>query len=199
MPHHIDSRSLRTSTVTVALGLMLIGISALAVVSALPPPSNLPIPVSQYGVVAVYASEATQTTLGTVKIQVTSNGYGLFFVVKLLVFMSIAQQSDLTLSTISLDEFYTMSLGQYYAPQSPKIVVIPSGYTQGEVVSSLPSYLSSMLVKDPLDNTAIALNGGAGNGLSVQLSFASPTSGTAIGGEAIVTAPSNNTITITMS
>jgi len=194
-------RSLRTSTVTVALAVVLIGLSILAVVSAIPPPSNLPVPVSSYGVVAVYSNEATQTTLGTVNINVVSNGYGAFFVAKLLVFLNNPQQSDLLLSTISIDSFYTITLSQYYAPQSPKVVVIASGYTMGDVVSSLPNYLSSMLVKDPIGNTAIVLNGGAGNGLKVALTFATPGVGSAgtIGAEAVVTAPSNDTITISLS
>lgn len=199
MPHHIEFRSLRTSTVTVALALMLIGLSILAVVAALPPPSNLPIPVSSYGVVAVYASEATQATIGTVKINVASNGYGVFFVVKLLVFLNIAQQSDLTLSTISIDSFYTITLSQFYAPQSPKIVVIPSGFTMGDVVTSLPSYLTGMLVKDPMGNMAIAVNGGAGNGLAVSLTFETVGISGPVGAEAIVTAPSNDTITVSLS
>ena len=178
---------------------MLIGLSILAVVSAVPPPSNLPIPVSSYGVVAVYSSEQTQSNIGTVKINVVSNGGGAFFVVKLLVFLNLPQQSDLTLSTISIDSFYTITLSQYYSPQSPKIVVIPSGFTMGDIVSTLPSYLQGMLVKDPLGNQAIVLNGGAGNGLAVSLTFTQPGTSGAVGAEAVVTAPTNDTITVSLS
>jgi len=194
-------RSLRTSTVTVALAVSLIGLTILSVAgtqsSTPPPPSNLPIPVSQYGVVTVYSNEATPPTLGTVKINVASNGYGTFFVTKLLVFMNNPQQSDLILSTLSIDGFYTITFSQFYG--SPKVVIIPSGSTMGELVSSLPSYLAPILVKDPLGNMAIVMNGGVGNGLAVSLTFGSQSGGGAVSAEGIVTAPSNNTITITMS
>jgi len=201
MRAHINLRSLRTSTVTVALAVSLIGLTILSVAgtqsSTPPPPSNLPIPVSQYGVVTVYSNEATPPTLGTVKINVASNGYGAFFVTKLLVFMNNPQQSDLILSTLSIDGFYTITFSQFYG--SPKVVIIPSGSTMGELVSSLPSYLAPILVKDPLGNMAIVMNGGVGNGLAVSLTFGSQSGGGAVSAEGIVTAPSNNTITITMS
>ena len=197
--HQIRFRSLKTSALTFAVALMIIGISILAIVRAPPPPSTVPIPINQYGLVSVYSNEVTQSTLGTVKVQVVSNGYGAFYIVKLFVFMNLAQQYDLTLSTLSLDGFYTISLSQYYSPQSPKVVVVPAGYTMGDVVGSLPSYLNSLLVKDPTGNPSILLNGGAGNGLLVQLTFSSPSSGGTIGAEAIVMAPANNTITVSLS
>jgi hypothetical protein len=188
--------------VTVALAVSLIGLTILSVAGAQsstpPPPSNLPIPVSQYGVVTVYSNEAAPPTLGTVKISVVSNGYGAFFVTKLLVFMNNPQQSDLILSTLSIDGFYTLTFSQF-SYGSPKVVIIPSGSTMGELVSSLPSYLAPILVKDPLGNMAIVLNGGAGNGLAVSLTFGSQSGGGSVSAEGIVTAPSNNTITITMS
>ena len=54
----------------VALVAVLIGLSILATVGALPPPTNLPIPISQYGVVAVYSNEGAEPSLGTVNIRV---------------------------------------------------------------------------------------------------------------------------------
>ena len=130
-----------------------------------------------------------------------SNGYGAFFVSKLLVFLSEPQQSDLLLSSISVDAYAVTLSSQSYGPQAPKVVVVASGNTMGEVVASLPSYLSPLLVKDPLGNVAIVLNGVGGNGLKVGLMFASQGVGIAgtLGAEAIVTAPTNDTITISLS
>jgi len=207
---HYEFRSLRSSTLTAVLAVMLIGLSILAVVSAIPPPSNLPIAINDYGVVAVYASESTQANIGTIKINVASNGGGAFFLVRLLVYLNIAQQSDLTLSTLSIDSFYTLTLSQYYSPQSPKVVVIPSGFTMGDVVGAIqctsqpnnptcPTYLAPLLTKDPLGNSAIVLNGGAGNGITVQLTFSNIVTTTGVGTEAIVVAPSNDTITVSIS
>lgn len=177
---------------------MLVCVSCLAIVHAPPPPSTLPIPLSQYGIVSVYASLGL--SLGTIKIQVTSDGSGSFYVMKLLVFMNLAQQTDLTLYTVTIDGFYTVSLSQYYAPQNPKVVIIPAGYTMGEVVSSLPSYLSSLVVDvGPNGNPALLVNGGTGNGLTVQLQFATPTSGGTIGAEAIAFAPANDTISVSLT
>jgi len=193
----IRLRGLKTSSLTIAVALMLVCVSCLAIVHAPPPPSTLPIPLSQYGIVSVYSSLGL--TLGTIKIQVTSDGSGSFYVLKLLVFMNLAQQTDLTLYTVSIDGFYTVSLSQYYAPQTPKVVVIPAGFTMGEVVSTLPSYLSSMLAKGPNGNPSILVNGGTGNGLTVQLQFATPTSGGTIGAEAIAFAPVNNTISVSLT
>lgn len=176
---------------------LLISLTNLAIVVAPPPPSNPPIPIPQYGVTTVYASEGNQPSSGAVNIKITSNGYGAFFVVKLLVFMDMPGQSDLILESINLDGVYAISFSQNYA--TPKIVVIASGATFGDVIGALPSYLTPMLVRDPLGNEALVLNGGAGNGLTVGLQFSSQTIGGQVSAEAIVTAPSNNTITIAMS
>jgi hypothetical protein len=98
---------------------------------------------------------------------------------------------------MNLDGFYAISFSQYYG--TPKIVVVASGSTIGEVISSLPSYLTPLLVKDPLGNQALVLSGGAASGLTVALRFSSETIGSVLSTEAIVTAPSNNTITIALS
>jgi len=195
----------RSSTKTVALVVTIVGLLTLAVVQAAPPPSSDPIPFSGYGVVAVFSSQANAGSVSTTTVKVTSNGYGEFFVVKLLIFMSVAEESDLILNSVGIDGFYSTNFDQYSG--EPKIVVIASGSTVGDVVSSLQTQqnmataLNMLLLKDPLGNQAIVVNGGPGNGLTVGLTFASgPTTiGAPISAEAVVTAPTNNTIAIGIS
>jgi hypothetical protein len=184
------------ATAAVVLVVIMVNLATLAAVDAPPPPSSPPIPISQYGITTVYANQATQTSLGAITVTLTSNGYGAFFVVRLLIFMNTPAQSDLTLDSIEIDGFYTLSFSQYYG--TPKVVVIASGQTVGDIISVLPAYLSILLVKDPLGNQAIALNGRPGNGLTASLAFSTQV-GAPISAEAIVTAPSNDTITISIS
>ena len=190
---------------TVALVVTIIGLLTLAVVQAAPPPSSDPIPFSGYGVVAVFSSQTNAGSVSTTTVKVTSDGYGEFFVVKLLIFMSAAEESDLILNSVGIDGFYSTNFNQYSG--EPKIVVIASGSTVGDVVSSLQTQqnmgtaLNMLLLKDPLGNQAIVVNGGPGNGLTVGLTFASgPTTiGAPLSAEAVVTAPTNNTIAIGIS
>jgi hypothetical protein len=201
MRHYIKFRDF---TKTIALVVIIISLLTLAVVQAAPPPSSPAIPFSGYGVVAVFSSEVNSGSENIATVKVTSNGGGEFFVVKLLIFMSVAQESDLILNSLGVDGFYSINFDQYNL--EPKIVVIASGSTIGDVVGSLQTSqqnvgtaLSLLLLKDPLGNQAIVVNGGPGNGLTVGLTFASETTGAQISAEAIVTAPTNNTITIALS
>ena len=189
---------------TVALFVTIISLLTLAVVQASPPPSSLPIPFSNYGVVAVFSSELSSGSGSISTVKLTSNGGGVFFVVKLLILMPVAQESDLYLYSVSVDGFYSINFNQYNL--EPRIVVVAAGSTIGDVVSSLQTSqqnmgtaLNLLLLKDPLGNEGIVVNGGPGNGLTVGLTFASETVGAQIAAEAIVTAPSNNTITIALS
>ena len=139
-------------------------------------------------------TEPFQSSEAIVTLHVTSNGNGPFYVVRLLVYLNNPAQSDLILDNINLDGIYSITFSQFYG--SPQIVVIASGSTMGEVISSLPSSFSSLLVKDPLGNSAVVLSGGTDSGLSVGLRFATEASGAIISAEAITTAPANNTILI---
>jgi len=168
-----------------------------------PPSGNLPIPFSQYGVVIVSATESFSTPNGLVTITLNSNGYGMFFVVKLLFFLNPSGQTDLNIDTLNLNG-YTYQFTQYYG--APRVTVVSSGSTIGELINaltiSLPTQLTNLIiVKDPLDNQAIPLSGGTATGLIVKLR---PYQGGVAGfgyitAEAVVTAPSNNTISISMS
>ena len=168
-----------------------------------PPSGNLPIPFSQYGVVTVSATESFSTPTGLVTITLNSNGYGTFFVVKLIFFLNPSGQTDLNIDTLNLNG-YTYTFNQYY--NAPRVTVVSSGSTIGELISalsvSLPTQLTNLIVvKDPLDNQAIPLSGGTATGLVLKLR---PYQGGVTGfgyisAVAVVTAPSNNTISINMS
>lgn len=182
--------------------LIMIGSVIPMAVQAAPPISNLPIPISQYGIVMVSDTESFSTPSGIATITLNSNGNGAFFVVKLLIFLNPSGQTDLILDTISVNG-YSYTFSQYTG--APKVIVVPSGTTIGEVVNALstalPSYATLLLVKDPLQNPAFLLSGGTDNALTVKLRPATGGFGgfgyiTAV---AMVTAPSNNTISISMS
>ena len=168
-----------------------------------PPSGGLPIPVSQYGVVTVAATESFSTPSGLVTITLNCNGYGTFFVVKLLFFLNPSGQTDLNIDTLNLNG-YTYTFNQYY--NAPRVTVVSSGSTIGELISaltvSLPTQLTNLIVmKDPLDNQAIPLIGGTATGLVLKLR---PYQGGVTGfgyisAVAVVTAPSNDTISISMS
>ena len=152
----------------------------------------------------VSGTEAFSTPSGVVTITLNSNGYGAFFVVKLLIFLNPSGQTDLIIDTINLNG-YTYTFTQYYG--APKVIVVPTGSTVGEVLSalsiSLPTQLYNLLVmKDPLDNQAIVLSGGTDTGLTLKLRPGGTGGGAGFGyisAVAVVTAPSNNTISLSMS
>lgn len=198
---HIRLRGLEIATHAVVVAVLLIGLVTLAPVWALSPPapSSL-IPIAEYGMTTVYASQG-KTSIGVITIKVTSDGYGPFFVVKLLIYMNTPAQSNLILANMAIDGLWTITFSQYAQLGVPTVVIIPSGSTIGEVVSSLPNYLASLeVVKDPFGNPAIVLSGGPGNGLTVGVQFSQQQLGGApLFAEAIVTAPSNNTISMSFS
>jgi hypothetical protein len=152
-----------------------------------------------YGLTTVYASQG-KTSIGVITIKVTSDGYGPFFVEKLLIFMNTPAQSNLILANMAIDGLWTITFSQYAQLGVPTVVIIASGSTIGEVVNSLPNYLASLEVKDPLGNPAIVLSGGPGSGLTVGVQFSQQQLGGApLFAEAIVTAPANNTISMSFS
>jgi len=168
-----------------------------------PPSGNAPIPFTQYGVVTVSATESFSTPSGLVTITLNCNGFGTFFLVKLLFFLNPSGQTDLNIDSINLNG-WTYQFNQYY--NAPRVTVVSSGSTVGELLNaltvSLPTQLTALIVvKDPLDNQAIPLSGGTGTGFILKLR---PYQGGVTGfgyisAVAVVTAPSNDTISISMS
>ena len=79
--------------------------------------------------------------------------------------------SAILLDTISPDGVNVIQISGYSGPSN--VAVVPAGSTMGEVVTTLPSNLAFLIVKDPLGNDAVWANGGAGNGIVVGLRFMS--------------------------
>lgn len=149
---------------------------------------------SDYGVVSVFAS---QTFMGTLKIKITSDRAAPFFVDRLLITVNRQAGSDILLDTISPDGVNVIQISGYSGPS--KVAVVPAGSTIGEVITTIPSNLNFLIVKDPLGNNGVWANGGAGSGIIVGLRFMSGAYdvGEIISVTALVTAPANATITIT--
>lgn len=153
-------------------------------------------PLSQYGVVRVYAS---QTFMGNTKIRIVSDSAPPFFVDRIFIVLNRPADFDILLDSINIDGTGEIQFSGYSA--AAKVVVVPAGLVVGEVTASIPSNLNFLLVKDPLGNSALSASGGPGNGVTVGLRFMSGAYdlGTKISATALVTAPANATITMNMS
>lgn len=165
-------------------------------VSAPPRSIDVPTRLSDYGVTRVYASE---NFMGSAKITIVSNGAGPFFIEKILLILDRAADVDVLLDTINIDGTGIIQISGYSS--TSRVVVLPGGSLIGEVTSSFPSNLQFLFSKDPLGNEALAVSGASGNGLVVGLRSVSGeyNLGTTLSVIALVTAPANATISITMS
>ena len=193
--HSILAR--RTRVAILAAAIILIGLASISLsyVLAPPPSTDVPMPLSQYGIVRVYAS--TQF-LGNSKITITSQGAGPFFVSRLVFTLNRAADFDILLDTISIDGTGVMQITGFST--SSKVVVVPAGLMVGDVISAIPPYLNFLLVKDPMGNDALVANGGS-EGVTIGVRFMSGAYnvGTTVSAIATVLAPSNSTVTMTMS
>jgi hypothetical protein len=108
------------------------------------------------------------------------------------------------MNTINIDNTGAIQLSGSGSAPSSQIVVVPSGLTYGDVVQSMPSYLSFLMMKDPLSNNAIVANGGScGNtscGIVITIGFMTGGYGgsTTILAVATVVAPSDTLVTMTI-
>ena len=187
----------RTRVAILAAAIILIGLTSISLsyVLAPPPSTDVPMPLSQYGIVRVYAS--TQF-LGNSKITITSQGTGPFFITRIVLVLNRAADFDILLDTINIDGTGVMQITGFST--SSKVVVVPAGLMVGDVISAIPPYLNFLLVKDPMGNDALIANGGS-NGVTIGVRFMSGAYnvGTTVSGIATVLAPSNSTVTMTMS
>jgi hypothetical protein len=154
-------------------------------------------PISEYGVLRLYAS--VQFT-GNARITINSQGgVDPFFVSRLTLFLDRPADVDILLDSINIDGTGLLQVSSSYLPAT-KVVVVPSGSQVGDVVTSIPSYLSMFLVKDPMGNDALAANGGSG--VVIGLRFSSGGSAilgpTVISAIATIVAPTNSTVSMTM-
>jgi hypothetical protein len=181
------------SLALVSLFLLAVGFQ---VVSAAPGSVGAPTRLSEYGVTRVYASE---DFLGSAKITIVSNGAAPFFVEKILVILDHAADVDVLLDTINIDGTGVIQISGYSS--TSRVVVLPGGSLIGEVVASFPSSLQFLFSRDPLGNEALAASGTEGNGLAIGLRSVSGeyNLGTTLSVLALVIAPANDTISMTVS
>ena len=191
--------SRRTRIAALALAIIVVSLASVSwYVLAPPPPStNAPMPLSEYGVLRLYAS--VQFT-GNARITINSQG-GLspFFVSRLTLFLDRPADVDILLDSINIDGTGLLQVSSSYLPSS-KVVVVASGLQVGDVVTSIPSYLSMFIVKDPMGNDALAANGGSGViiGLRFSAGGAAVLGPTNISVIATIVAPTNSTVSMTM-
>jgi len=195
-------RGLRTTRFRIAAAVVIL-VSVLSIslgyaVAVTLPPSGRPKPLSQYGVARLYA---TLTFNGRAQITITGPEAAPFFVSSLTVFLDLPATSAITMNTINVDSTGAIQLSGSGSAPSSQIVVVPSGLTYGDIVQSMPSYLSFLMMKDPLGNNAIVASGGDGGGIIISLGYMT---GGGLGGSAgmtviaTVVAPTDTTVTMTV-
>jgi hypothetical protein len=186
----------RISVTAIGFIFVTLAVFGLQYVNAPPSFSGVPLPLSGYGIVSVSATGALQ---GTTTVEIHSDGSGVFFVVRVLIILNKPADSDVVLDSIKIDGTSSISISGYSA--ATKVVIVSAGNLVGELVTSMPSQLAFLVVKEPLGNAGIAVNGGDMNGLSFALRYWSGAYylGTTITAIALVTAPADSTITMTVS
>ncbi len=150
------------------------------------------VPFSAYGVARVSASHSF---LGLIRISINSSGTGPFFVARIIISTTVPLDGDIVIDSVIVDKIIIPVsngvLGSF--------VVLNANSPIGEIIAALPPALSPYVVKDPLGNTAFAADGGPGGGVSFVLKMWSGTvTGSPMSAVALVTAPVNSTVTITM-
>ena len=156
--------------------------------------------------VRIYSSV---TFNGRAQITITSGQAAPFFVSALTLFLSSPTTSNIVLTTINIDNTGAIQLSGSGSAPSTQVVVVPSGLTYGDIVQSMPNYLSFLMMKDPLGNNAIVANGGSGSdscgsvscGIVITIGFMTGGLGaqTTILAIATVVAPTSTTVTMTTS
>jgi hypothetical protein len=165
-------------------------------VLAPPPPStNAPMPLTEFGVVRLYASVLFT---GSAKITIGSQGaFTPFFISRLTLFLNRPADFDLLLDTINIDGTGALQVSSYLP--SSKVVIVASGLQVGDIVTSIPSYLNVFIVKDPMGNDALVANGDSGVVIGIRFASGGVGLGTTnISAIATIVAPTNSTVTMTM-
>ena len=189
----ILSRRARVAVLAAAIIVVSLASVSWYVLAPPPPSTNAPMPLSQYGVVRLYAS--VQFT-GTAKITINNQGFTPFFVSRLTLFLSSPADFDVLLDTINIDGTGPIQVSSFLP--SSKVVVVASGLQVGDIVSSIPSYLSVFIVKDPMGNDALIANGGSGVVIGIRFASGGIALGTTISAIATIVAPTNSTVTMSM-
>lgn len=190
----IVSRRTRIAILAAAIIALSLGSFRWYVLAQPPPSTNAPMPLFKYGVVRLYASVLFT---GTARITIDSQGgTSPFFISRLTLFLNRPADFDLLLDTINIDGTGAIQVSSYLP--SSKAVVVASGLQVGDIVSSVPSYLSVFIVKDPMGNDALVANGGSGVVIGIRFSAGGVGLGTTISAIATIVAPSNSTLSMTM-
>jgi hypothetical protein len=189
--------STRTKRLVIATVLIVFSVTITGIEVVLAPPSSsgVPMSLSQYGVVRLYANLAFSRTT---RVTIVSNSIAPFFVEKIIVVLNRPSDFDILLDTIEIDGTSPIQITGY--GNTPRVVVIIAGSQIGEVISTLPTNLGFLLSKDPLGNQAISVSGLEGSGMIVGMRLVSGGYGvgSTISAIALVTAPTNATISMTM-
>jgi hypothetical protein len=180
----------------VMLLIVLFTVTAAPSAPSTPPPSNSPVQFNSYGVTTVYGLAPMNG--GTTNIQIyTTGSTGPFFVEKVLLMLQTPGQSDIVLQSVSINGVQSWSYSTFI--NQPRVLVLPQGTTMGDIISVLPSSLSPLMVKDPLGNQALFGSGDITNGLSFGIAYSTPLVGGQVSVLALVVAPSNATVSLTIS
>ena len=164
--------------------------------SSTPPSTNSPVSLANYGVTDVYG--VTQMTGGTTNIQIyTAGSNAPFFVEKVLLMLQTPGQSDIILQSVSINGVQSWSYGSYN--NQPRVVIVAQGTTLGDIISVLPSSLSLLLVKDPLSQSQALFGSGETSGLTFGIAYSTPLVGGQVSIMALVVAPTNSTVTLSIS
>ena len=156
-----------------------------------------PYPISSYGVVRLSATEDFALGGYNVRIGLASDSAAPFFVVRLLIVLNRPLETDIVLDSIKISDLPPITLT---SPTSPNLVVVPAGRNFGEIMNSLPDGFSVMVVKEPMGNLAFPVDGGEVGGLVFTLRFSGgPLLGTTVSAFALITAPTNATVTMQLS
>ena len=148
--------------------------------------------------VRVYASTAFN---GVATLTIASRQSAPIFIATLTLFLSNAISQQIVLNTVNIDQ--TGPIQIYSSIGSTQIVIVPAGLTYGDIVQAIQatSYLSFLIVKDPLGNSAIVANGGGTGGIAIgirSVAGAAPSGATMIA-VATVVAPASTIVTLTFS
>jgi len=157
--------------------------------------ANTAVAADAYGLITVFNS--SNFSGGTVTVRISTDSNGPFYVEKVLVLLNAPVQSDIVLASISIDGAYTFNFNNYFQ-QPTRVVVVPSGSTIGDIINTVPSYMSSLLIKDPLGNQAMFASG-ATNGLAFGLTSPNGFVGTTFSILVFVVAPTSTTVTLAFS
>jgi hypothetical protein len=144
-------RRTKTAIRIVALILLTLLTVGCQFVLATPSSNDTPTSLVDYGVVRVYAANPFT---GVARITIIGDNAAPFFVERIYVFLNTRSDSDILLDNLAINGTPMIQISGYSG--SARVVVVPAGFTVGEVINAIPNNLDFLLVKDPMGNDAIS-------------------------------------------